>query len=79
MLVKDRFAGHWQRLDLEGVTRRVFAKRRSRFERRMLDVNDGLCGSAPSRKQIGNPLFRIGIIARSPARIVKALLHIDEQ
>jgi hypothetical protein len=45
----------------------------------MLDVNDRLRGSAPSRKQIGNPLFGIWIIARSPAGIVKALLHIDEE
>jgi len=79
MLAEDRFVGHRQRLDLEGVARRVFAKWGVGFKRQMLDVNDRPASGAPSRKQIGNPLFRIGIIPCSPARIVKALLHVDEE
>ena len=79
VLAEDRFVGHRQSLDLEGVTRRVFAKWGLGFKRQMLDVNDRPAGGAPRRKQIGNPLFCIGIIPRSPARIVKALLHVDEE
>jgi len=36
-------------------------------------------GGAPGREQFGDPLFRVGIVARSPPRIVKALLHVDEE
>jgi hypothetical protein len=42
-------------------------------------VNDRPAGGAPSRQQIGNPLFCIGIIPRPPARIVQALLHVDKE
>ena len=79
MLAEDRFVGPRQSLDLEGMARRVFAKWGLGFKRQMLDVNDRPAGGAPSRKQIGNPLFCIGIIPRSPARIVKALLDVDEE
>ena len=79
MLLKDRFAGHGQRLDLEGVTRRVFAKWGLRFKRQMLHVDDRPSGGAPGREQIGDPLFRVGIVPRSPTRIVKTLLHVDEE
>lgn len=79
MLVEDRFAGHRQRLDLEGVAGRVFAKCRLRFKRRMLDVDDRPAGGAPGREQIGDPLFCLGIVPRSQARIVKTLLHVDEE
>ena len=79
MLAEDRFAGQRQRLDLEGVARRVFAKCGLGFKRRMLDVNDRPAAGAPSREQIGDPLFRVGIVPRSQARIVKALLHVDEE
>jgi hypothetical protein len=79
MLLEDRFVGHRQSLDLEGVARRVFAKWGLGLERQMLDVDDRPAGGAPSRKQIGDPLLCIGIIPRSPARIVKALLHVDEE
>ena len=79
MLAEDRLAGHRQRLDLEGVARRVFAKRRLRFKRQVLDMDDRPEGGAPSREQIGDPLFCVRIVPRSPARIVKALLHVDEK
>jgi hypothetical protein len=79
MLAEDRFVGHRQRLDLEGMARRVFAKWGLGFKRRMLDVNDSPAGGTPSREQIGDPLFCGGIVPRSQARIVKALLHVDEE
>jgi len=79
MLVEDRFAGHRQRLDFENVPRRVFAKCGMGLKRGMLDVNDGSAGGAPSREKIGDPLFCVGIVPRPQARIVKALLHVDEE
>jgi len=45
----------------------------------MLDVNDRPTAGAPSREQIGDPLFCIGIVARSPARVFEALLNVDEE
>jgi hypothetical protein len=42
-------------------------------------VNDRAAGGAPSREQIGDPPFCVGIVPRSQARIVKALLHVDEE
>ena len=79
VLAENRFADHWQRLDLEGVARRVCAKWRLRFKRQMLDVNDRPVGGAPGRKQIGDPLLCGGIVPRPPARVVKTLLHVDEE
>jgi hypothetical protein len=79
MFTEDGFAGYRLRLDLEGVAWRVFAKWGLRFKRQMLDVNDRPAGGAPSREQIGDPLFCVGIVPRFPARIVKALLHVDEE
>ena len=79
MLAKDRFVAHRQRLDFEGVPRRVFAKCGMGFKRRMLDVNDRPAAGTPGRKQIGDPLFCVGIVPRSQARIVKALLHVNEE
>src|SRR5207253_5358299 len=57
VLAKDRFVAHRQRLDFEGVPRRVFAKCGMGFKRRMLDVNDRPAAGTPGRKQIGDPLF----------------------
>jgi hypothetical protein len=79
VLAEDRFVTHRERLDLEGVAGRVFAKCGMGLERRMLDVNDRAAGGAPNREQIGDPLFCVGIVPRSQARIVKALLHVDEE
>jgi hypothetical protein len=79
MFAEDRLAGHWQGLALEGVARSVFAKRRLGFKRQMLDVNDRSSRGAPGREQVGNPPFCLWIIPRSPARMVKALLHVDEE
>jgi hypothetical protein len=79
MLAEDRFVGHGQRLDFEGVARRIFAKWGLRFTRQMLDVNDRPAGGAPSCEQIGDPLFRVGIVPHSQARIVETLLHVDEE
>ena len=79
VLAKDGFVAYRQRLDLEGVARRVFAKCGMGFKRRMLDVNDRPAGGAPGREQIGDPLFCVGIVPRSQARIVEALLHVDEE
>ena len=79
MLAEDRFVGHGPGLDLEGVAGRVFAKWGLRFKRQMLDVDDRLPGGAPSREQIGDPLFCVGIVPHSPARIVKPLLHVNEE
>jgi hypothetical protein len=45
----------------------------------MLDVNDRPTSGTPRGKEIGNPPFCVGIVPRSPARIVKALLHVDEK
>jgi hypothetical protein len=45
----------------------------------MLNVNNRLAAGAPNRQQVRDPLFGIRVIPRSPARIVEALLHIDEQ
>jgi hypothetical protein len=79
MLLEDRLVGHRQSLDLEGVARCVFAKGGLGLERQMLDVNHRPAAGAPSCQQIGNPLFRVGIVPRSPSRIVEALLHVDEE
>jgi hypothetical protein len=79
MFAEDRLARHRQGLALEGVPRSVFAKRRLGFKRQMLDVNDWPSCGAPRREQLGNPLFCLWIIPRSPARMVKALLYVDEK
>ncbi len=79
MLAEDRFVGRRQSLDLEDVAWCVVATWGLRFKRQMLDVDDRSAGGAPGRKQIGDPLFCIGIIPRSPARIVKALLDVDPE
>jgi hypothetical protein len=79
MFAEDRFVGYRQRFDLESVARLVFAKRGMRLERHMLDVDDGPAGRTPSREQIGDPLFRVRVVPRSQARIVQALLHVDEE
>ena len=79
VLAKYSLVRRGLRLDLKGVTRPVLAKWRLRFKRQMLDVNDRPTAGAPSREQIGDPLFCIGIIARSPARVFEALLYVDEE
>jgi hypothetical protein len=79
MLAKDRFVGQRESLGLERVPRRVFAEWGFGLTRQVLHVNDRTARGAPSRQQIGDPLFRLGIIPRSPARIVKPLLHVDEE
>jgi len=79
MLAEDRFVGHWLCLDLEGMTRRVFTKWGVWLQRQMPDVNDRPVGGAPSRQQIGDPLFCVGVIPLSATRIVHALLHIDDE
>jgi hypothetical protein len=79
MLAEDRFVGRRQSLQLERVARAVFAKRGLGLKRQMLDVNDRPASGPPSGEQIGNPPFCVGIIPRSPARIVEALLHVDEE
>jgi hypothetical protein len=79
MFPENRFVGQRQHLDLEGAARRVFATRGLGFKRQMLDVDDRPAGGTPCRKQLGHPLFCLGIVPRSPARIVKALLHVNEE
>ena len=79
MLLEDRLVGHRQSLDLEGVARCAFAKGRQGLERQVLHVNDRPAAGAPSCQQIGNPLFRVGIVPRFLSRIVEALLHVDEE
>jgi hypothetical protein len=49
------------------------------FQAQMLDVDHRPAGGAPGREQIGDPLFCVGVVPRSPARIVKALLRVDEE
>ena len=79
MLAEDGFAGPRQRFGLECVARRAFAKWGPRFERLMLGVDHRPAGRAPGREQVGDPPFGVGIVPRSPARIVEALLHVDEE
>ena len=79
VLAKYSLVRRGLRLDLKGVTRPVLAKRRLGFKRQMLDVNDRPAAGAPSCEQIGDPLFCIGIVARSPARVFEALLNVDEE
>jgi hypothetical protein len=78
MLAEDGFVSRRQSLHLERVTRPVLAKWRLGFKRQMLDVNDRPASGPPSGEQIGNPPFCVGIIPLSPARIIEALLHVDE-
>ena len=79
VLAENRFAVKRASLDLECVARRVGAKRGVGHKREMLNVDDWPARRAPGGEQIGNPLFRIRVIPRSPARIVEALLYVDEE
>jgi hypothetical protein len=63
----------------DDMARRIFAKGRLRFQRQMLDMDDWPAGGTPPREEIDNALLRLGVVPRSPARIVKALLHVDEK
>jgi hypothetical protein len=45
----------------------------------VLNVNDRTAGGAPSGEQIGNALFRVGIVSFSQSGAVKAFLHVDDE
>jgi len=45
----------------------------------VLDVDDSSSAPAPGREKISDPLFGLGIVPRTQARIVKAPLHVDDE
>jgi hypothetical protein len=79
MFAKNGLVADGQSLSLEGISGLAFAKWRLGLERHVLDVNYRPVCRAPGSEQLGDPPLCIGIVSRSQARTIEALLYIDEK
>ena len=54
-------------------------QRRARIGRHVPHVDDRAPGRAPRAQQLGGALLQVRVVASAPARLVEAVLEIDEQ
>ena len=78
-LLDHRLARDGSRLGLELVPGLAGPQRRGRIGRHVAHVHDRAPGRAPRAQQLGDALLQVRVVAPAPARLVEALLEIDDQ